>query len=299
LGAGKTSAVQHLLRAMPDPRETVVMVNEFGQLGIDGQLLERPGISLYQLINGCICCLLEHDLIATMGRILDERRPRRILLEASGVADPENLRRSLGGSALRDRARVAKVVTVLDARMWPRRAVLGKLFHSQLAQADQILLNKMDLLEPDQAGALRQAVGAAFPRAELIPTVLGEVPPDRFWAEILRGFRLVPPLAVFSGAPETAFVSCHLQSPDPVDRDGFAAFLAFPPAGLFRAKGQLLFIDGSRRLFDWVDGRLDWHEPLDSIPGTHIVLIGRSLDAESARAGLDALLLRQKRGIPA
>jgi hypothetical protein len=68
--------------------------------------------------------------------------------------------------------------------------------------------------------------------------------------------------------------------------------LAFPPAGLLRAKGQVLFSDGSRSLFDWVDGRLDWHEPLDSIPGTHIVLIGRGLDAEAARSGLDALLLR-------
>jgi G3E family GTPase len=292
LGAGKTSTIQYQLNVMPSLRETVVLVNEFGQLGIDGQILERPGLGLYQLVNGCICCLLEHDLIATMGRILDERNPQRILLEASGVADPENLRRSLGGSALRDRVSVAKVITVLDARMWKRRAVLGKLFHSQLAQADQILLNKTDLLGSGQAEKVEQAVRAAFPQAKIAMTMMGEVSPDQFWADAPG--RFVPDIspAFFCGAPETEFVSCCLQSSDFVSQDRFSTFLAAPPTGLLRAKGQLLFADGSRRFFDWVDGRLDWHDPLDSIPGTHIILIGRNLNAKKARSELDSLLIQ-------
>jgi len=292
LGAGKTSVVQHLLRSLPDMQGTVVMVNEFGQLGIDGQLLEKPGLSLYQLVNGCICCLLEHDLLATMGSVLDTQKPQRILLEASGVADAANLRRSLGGSVLQDKARIAKIVTVLDARMWERRAALGKLFHSQLAQADQILLNKVDLLTPDKTATIEKAVQTNFPQAQVIITVRGEIPSALFWAETTTSFKPAPVLAAFGQMPEPGFVSCHLQSLSPINREAFMAFWRLPPTGLLRAKGQILFADGSSRFFDWVDGQLDWHEPLDSIEGTYLVLIGSDLDADAAQKQLDSLLSR-------
>lgn len=290
LGAGKTSVVQHVLRSMPDLQGTVVMVNEFGQLGIDGQLLEKPGLSLYQLVNGCICCLLEQDLLATMGRVLETQKPRRILLEASGVADAANLRCSLGSSALRDKSHIAKVVTVLDARMWKKRAALGKLFHSQLAQADQILLNKIDLLSSDKTAVIEKEVRTNFPQAQVISTVKGEIPVALFWAESAKKITPVPPLAAFSQMAEAGFVSCHLQSAAPVNREAFMAFWRLPPTGLLRAKGQVLFTDGSRRFFDWVDGQLDWRDPLDSIEGTYVILIGSGLDADETQRRLDSLL---------
>ena len=192
LGAGKTSVVRHMLCSMPDLLGTVVMVNEFGQLGIDGQLLERPGLNLYQLVNGCICCLLEHDLLITLGRVLETQKPQRILLEASGVADAANLRRSLGDSSLQDKAQIAKIVTVLDARMWERRAALGKLFLSQLAQADQIVLNKIDLIAPDKTAVLEAALRAHFPQAQVVSTVNGEVPTAFFWREAANNFTPAP-----------------------------------------------------------------------------------------------------------
>ena len=292
LGAGKTSVVQHLLRSMPDMQGTVVIVNEFGQLGIDGQLLEKPGLSLYQLVNGCICCLLEDDLLATMGLVLETQKPQRILLEASGVADTANLRRSLCESILQDKAHIAKVVTVLDARMWERRAALGKLFHSQLAQADQILLNKIDLLTSDKTATIKKAVQTNFPQAQVITTVKGETPTALFWSEATKSFTPAPFLAAFSQILEIGFVSCHLQSTNPIDRDAFTAFWRMPPTGLLRAKGQVLFADGSRHFFDWVDGQFDWHAPLDSIEGNYLILIGNGLDADMAQKRLDSLLLR-------
>jgi G3E family GTPase len=96
LGAGKTTLLKRILSWETDLSDTVVLVNEFGDIGIDGALLKDSGSDVIELTSGCICCTLSADLHQSLTRLWERFKPRRILIEASGVADPKSDRSTYG-----------------------------------------------------------------------------------------------------------------------------------------------------------------------------------------------------------
>jgi G3E family GTPase len=100
LGAGKTTLLRNILRWPGDLSKTAILVNEFGQIGIDGELLQGFRTPVYELTNGCICCTLQGDFHSTVVEILDGFHPKRILIEATGVADPYDILSFLKASRL-------------------------------------------------------------------------------------------------------------------------------------------------------------------------------------------------------
>jgi cobalamin biosynthesis protein CobW len=193
LGAGKTTLVRHLMQN-PQGRRLAILVNEFGDLGIDGDILKGcadancPEDAIVELTNGCLCCTVADDFVPTIAALLARPQPPdHILIETSGLALPKPLLKAFEWPDLRSRITVDGVIAVADAeavadgRFAPDLAAierqrladesidhdtpLGEVFEDQVACADIVILNKADLVNPDRLAAARKAVLAEAPRS--------------------------------------------------------------------------------------------------------------------------------------
>jgi cobalamin biosynthesis protein CobW len=206
LGAGKTSLVRHLL-AQAQGRRLAVLVNEFGELGIDRELLLGCGDAdcaeddIVELANGCLCCTVADDFLPTLGRLLDRAAPPdHVLIETSGLALPKPLVQAFSWPEIRTRATVDGVLTVIDAgavaeglfaadpeAVARRRAAdpaqahddpLEEVFADQLACADLAILNKADLVDPSRIAGLRREIRVRLrPGAGLVVARGAAIPP--------------------------------------------------------------------------------------------------------------------------
>ena len=192
LGAGKTTLISHLIRNTAG-RRLAVVVNEFGTLGIDGDILQScaipdcPAENIVELANGCICCTVADDFIPTVEKLLTlDPRPDHILIETSGLALPKPLLKAFDWPAIRSRITVDGVLALADAeavaagRFAPDVAALdaqraadpgidhetplSEVFEDQLACADMVLLTKTDLAGPEGVAAARAVIASEAPR---------------------------------------------------------------------------------------------------------------------------------------
>jgi cobalamin biosynthesis protein CobW len=205
LGAGKTTLVRHLLEHAGG-RRIAVIVNEFGALGIDGEVLRACGIpgcaedDIIELANGCLCCTVAEDFVPTMQALLDRALPpEHILIETSGLALPKPLLKAFAWPAIRSRVTVDGVIAVVDgpavaagrfaddpAAVAAQRAAdaavdhdnpLAEVFEDQIFAADLVVLNKTDLLD-DAGAALVADLAARLPRAvKVVPAREGRLDP--------------------------------------------------------------------------------------------------------------------------
>jgi cobalamin biosynthesis protein CobW len=193
LGAGKTTLIRHLL-ANAGGRRLALIINEFGDVGVDGELLQGcadaacPREAIIELANGCICCTVADDFTPAVTALLErEPKPDHIVIETSGLALPKPLVKAFDWPELRTRLTVDGVVAVVDAaavaegrfaddpaRVAEQRAAdpsldhdnpLEEVYEDQLLCADLVVLNKADLVEPDRLEALRAEIAASLPRA--------------------------------------------------------------------------------------------------------------------------------------
>jgi cobalamin biosynthesis protein CobW len=241
LGAGKTSLLRHLLAAAHG-RRLALLINEFGELGIDRELLLGCGLAqcreedVVELANGCICCTVAEDFLPTMARLLERPDPPdHIVIETSGLALPKPLLQAFQWPEARARVTVDGVVAVIDgaavaegrfaadlAALARQRAAdpalehenpLEEVFGDQLAAADLVILNKADLLdEAGLAAATREVAGRLRPAVKLVPAAFGRIAPD-----VLLG------LAAAAEDDLASRPSCHDGEPAH-DHDDFESF---------------------------------------------------------------------------
>jgi len=174
LGAGKTTAVNHIL-THAEGRRVAAVVNDFGAINIDAELIAGANDGVVSLTNGCICCSLEGDLLRTLAGILRRSpRPDYILIETSGVADPADIVRNLMDPVIWKEAPLETVLCIVDSTTPPAK-LDDALLRSQLRAADVLALSKTDLIEAT-GGAIRDAVKAIRPRAVVVDAPYGRVP---------------------------------------------------------------------------------------------------------------------------
>ena len=175
LGAGKTTLVNHLLRTGTG-RRTTVLVNDFGSIAIDQDLIVAADASTVTLANGCVCCGMAGTLMDTMLAIRDQPDPPdHLVIEASGVADPG----PISHHALTPGFTLDGIVVVADAETVRRRAadrVVGRTVQRQLRAAELLVLNKLDLVSAESAAALKAWARTMAPDAVLIDAVEAKVP---------------------------------------------------------------------------------------------------------------------------
>jgi G3E family GTPase len=175
LGAGKTTAVNHIL-ANADGRRIAAVVNDFGAINIDAELIAGASDGIVSLTNGCICCSLGGDLLRTLAGILRRSpRPDHIVIETSGVADPADIVRNLMDPVIWKEAPLETVLCVVDATT-PLSKLEDALLRSQIRAADVLALSKTDLVDASQRERLGHAVKAVRPTAVLIDAPHGRVP---------------------------------------------------------------------------------------------------------------------------
>lgn len=301
LGAGKTTLLKRILAWESDLSDTVVLVNEFGDVGIDGDLLKKSGSDVVELASGCICCTLSADLKQSLTRILEQCKPRRIFIEASGVADPIAILTVLKESPLAETMMLEKIVTVLDADLWEGREYFGRLFYNQLKTAHLILLNKVDQVDEAIIPFYLREIHEVIPDCQVVPTIRCGIDPATLWTPATPNAVMLKPMHFFRQVsidghgeyPEPVhdehrdpaemavaknFVTFSFEDPRTMDKSRFQRFIEALPWEVFRMKGPVRFADRTE-IVNFVGGKGEWSE-WDGDPETRLAFIGWNVKPE-------------------
>ena len=176
LGAGKTTLLNHIL-SNQDGLKTAVLVNEFGEIGIDNDLVVSTSADMVELSNGCICCTINGELLEAVDRILKRPEPLDYLVvETTGLADPLPVAMTFLGSELRDQTRLDSIITLVDAENCNARVFESEVGRSQIIYGDILLLNKTDLVSTERVKELEESLRSIKKDARILHSVKGDVP---------------------------------------------------------------------------------------------------------------------------
>jgi G3E family GTPase len=171
LGAGKTTLLNYILKEQSDYRFGVI-INEVGEIGIDGKLVETQPEDVVEMSNGCICCTVRKDLVKGIQKLLKKQHLDYVLIETTGIADPGPVAQTfLNIPQLQQFARLDSIITVVDAEHLENQLREADVAREQIALADFILLNKVDLITPENLARAEQSILALNPHARIFRTV--------------------------------------------------------------------------------------------------------------------------------
>jgi len=271
LGAGKTTLVNHLLRHAGG-RRIAVMVNDFGELTIDADLIEGAEGSVLALAGGCVCCSFGSDLLGALQDVLQRQpQPDLILIETSGVALPAAVARS---ARLLPGLRIEGIVLMLDAETVRQRSAdpyVGDLVSQQLLDADLLILNKTELCSSTELTELNDWLATmSTPGTPVVPASQARVPPELvlgFQAGLSTGLDAATgdalarwaaqPIAQPLAPASDRFVNELIDLSAPLDLQVLLQGLSDPSAGIVRAKGWLTDLTGQRHLLQQVGRRIE------------------------------------------
>jgi G3E family GTPase len=310
LGAGKTTVLNRIL-SDPGGRRYGVIVNEFGEIGIDGELVVGTDDDVVELSNGCLCCSVRGDLIGALDTLL--RRSDEldaILIETTGLADPAPIAATFFlDDDLSDRIKLDAVVAVADAVHLHAMLEQDQMATSQIAFSDIVLLNKTDLASEAATQQAEATIRAINPNAVLHRTARGRIDAglllDRRCFDmrsLARGFLCEDTSRVNH---QGNIVSVSIRTDRLVDADRFmewtAALLRSSGRSILRSKGILAFAGEHRRFVfqgvqTMIDGDVQAPWRADEARESKLVFIGRDLDAKALRAGFAECLMPPESG---
>ncbi|MEG4867001.1 MULTISPECIES: CobW family GTP-binding protein [unclassified Microcoleus] len=176
LGSGKTTLLNHILTNQQGLK-TAVLVNEFGEIGIDNELIVTTDDNMVELNNGCICCTINEDLVNAVYKVLERQENLDYLVvETTGLADPLPVALTFLSTELRDLTRLDSIVTVVDAANYSLDLFNSEAAYSQIAYGDIIILNKTDLVEEADLDLLEVKIRDVKEGARILRTVNSQVP---------------------------------------------------------------------------------------------------------------------------
>ena len=176
LGAGKTTLLNHILSNQQGVK-TAVLVNEFGEIGIDNDLVVSAGEEMVELSNGCICCSINGELMDAVDRILERPDPLDyIVVETTGLADPLPVAMTFLGSELRDQTRLDSIITLIDAENFEDSLLASEIGRAQVIYGDILLLNKCDLVSEERLAGIESQLREVKNDARILRSVKGDVP---------------------------------------------------------------------------------------------------------------------------
>lgn len=305
LGAGKTTLLNRIL-THEHRKKVAVIVNEFGEVGIDNQLVIDADEEIFEMNNGCICCTVRGDLIRIIGNLMKRRdRFDHLVIETTGLADPAPVIQTFFvDEDLRDQMLLDAVVTVVDTKhIWQHWDADEA--QEQIAFADVILLNKTDLVEPQQLEELETRIRDMNRVAKIYRTQQSGVSMDALLGvkafDLDRALQIDPQfLAEDAHEHDESVYSIAIVEPGEVDREKLYAWmtrlLQTQGPDIFRMKGILnLAGEDNRFVFQGVhmifDGRSDRPWKADETPKNELVFIGRNLDQAKLKEDFRACLV--------
>ena len=303
LGSGKTTLLNQILQNDYD-QKVAVLVNEFGDINIDSQLLVSYEDEMVELSNGCICCTINEGLVEAVERILARKeKVERIIIETTGVADPLPIILTFVGSDFREFTRLDSVITLIDAETFTPEHFDSEVAYKQIAYGDILLLNKTDLGNKEKLATLETFIASIKQNPRIIHTQYAQVPlplildvsltaADNYIKE--KDNKHDHHHHHHSHHLEAdGFVSMSFESDRPFDVYKFQKFLnGGLPLEVFRAKGIVWFAGSElRHIFQLCGQRNDIKsEPWINPPANQLVFIGRHLDTDKLRQQLNDCL---------
>jgi cobalamin biosynthesis protein CobW len=288
LGSGKTTLLTHVMRHGLGKKRVAIIMNEIGDVGIDGTVITGlEGVeSMVEFNNGCVCCTVDDYRFAiAVQQITEEVRPDLLIIETTGLADP---------NPIVDRLRTASValdavITLVDAATFLALSAEHEVLAEQVRGADFLVLNKIDLVSAGERQKVETRLRQLNRRALLLEATYGRVQTDLLFGTDVSAYRTRSQQA---GRGELLQTASHAHGREdiqafsyetraPVDLYAFTDFLAQLPANIYRAKGLLQLTRGAfPHVFNFTCGRFDFH-PLSPDLGrrfpTQAVFIGRDL----------------------
>ena len=277
LGSGKTTLLRHILATQPE--KIAIVMNEFGEISIDTKVIEGRNVRIAELGGGCVCCSLLGEFEAAINEIIEKIAPERIVVETTGLAEPEALVFNIQDAL--PQCRLDGVVSVIDADMLVRFPELGHTTRLQIEGADILLFNKIDLIEVGQIERLERKLREINSTAAIVRSERCRIDPELLFG-IGRKRKIAPaepklPIPAATHQHQHVFESFAFTSGKIFSRDCFDDFANGLPTSVVRAKGFIRFADGAQ-LFNFVAGRWEL-EPFES-EKTELVFIGRRIAAE-------------------
>ena len=324
LGSGKTTLLNHILSNNKDLK-VAVLVNEFGDINIDSQLLVTMDEDMVELSNGCICCTINDDLVDAVYRIMErDDRVDYMVIETTGVADPLPIILTFLGTELRDLTRLDSIIAMVDAETFTQDHFESEAAFKQITYADVTLVNKVDLASSDQVKTLEEYLNSVKEGARILRSQQGQVPlqlildvgynnPEAYAELVQEEIEQTAHEHHHHGhehhhhghehrehhhhhsahLDNDGFVSIAFESDRPFHVKKFEHFLQNNlPQTVFRAKGILWFEESDlRNIFQLsgprfsIDGE-EWRTP----PRNQLVFIGRHLNGDDIQQQLTACL---------
>jgi len=273
LGSGKTTFIGNYARGATE--KTVVLVNDFGKAGIDGEIFSAGGIESVELPSGCVCCTLKFDLITTIQRIMKQFSPEHLLIEPSGVASPSGVLEALESAGV-GKATVIGIVDVTEFVELYGSGMYGSFFQDQIVNSDMVLVNKIDLANEHLIIETEKMISSINPRAILFRTVNAHVDALPFIAPNVRHmqpstshFHFETLSVLISGKPAIGVVTSVF---DDLATGKYGAVV--------RAKALVNTKEGPYR-FDCTYGKVDVARFDKNINEGRLVVIGKGLDENS------------------
>jgi G3E family GTPase len=301
LGAGKTTLLNRILTE-PHGKRYAVIVNEFGEIGIDNDLVVGADEEVFEMNNGCICCTVRGDLIRIMDGLMKRKgKFDAIIVETTGLADPAPVAQTFFvDQDVSDAAKLDAVVTVADAKWLTDRLKDAPEAKNQIAFADVIILNKIDLVSPDELAAVEARIRAINPYARIHRAKNCQVPIaevlNRNAFDLDRIIELAPDFLEegHHHHHDEDMQSVSVRHPGAVDPDKFMPWISDltqrEGPNILRCKGIVAFPGEPKRfVFQGVhmilDGDLQGTWKDGETRQSRVVFIGRKLDEDAIRAG--------------
>ncbi|MDJ0734521.1 MAG: GTP-binding protein [Nostocaceae cyanobacterium] len=301
LGSGKTTLLNHILTNCQDLK-VAVLVNEFGDINIDSQILVAIDHHMVQLSNGCICCTINGSLIDAVNKVLEQKDIDYIVVETTGIAEPVPLMMTFLSTSLGDVTRLDSILAVVDIENFSPTNFKSKTILNQIIYSDIILLNKIDLVPHNQIQETSEYISSLKRGARILYSKYGRVPLDLILnlgkgnCTNLNFISLQNHLVYQSDINhieqgDVMYVS--FQSDRPFILEKFNQFLDDKlPSTVFRGKG-ILWYQGSqmRHIFQLCGKRYNfqinkWNIP----PYNQLVFIGKNLDNQMIKMELHKCL---------
>jgi G3E family GTPase len=330
LGSGKTTLLNHILNNRQDLK-VAVLVNEFGDINIDGQLLVAMDEDMMELSNGCICCTINDGLVDAVYNIMERAdRIDHLVIETTGIADPLPIILTFVQTELRNLTRLDAVITVIDAETFTPQHFDSEAALNQIVYGDMMILNKTDLADSDQIQSLEVYLNTVKPGVKVLHSQYSKIPLPLFLDIDINTMAISPAIEQSPLAPalhdhhnddhhhgaehahhshghshnhhhhhsdhldNDGFMSLSFESDRPFDVQKLETFLhqQMPPE-VFRGKGILWFHESDQRhIFQLSGSRFNLQsEAWRTVPRNQLVLIGRNLNADHLRQQLDACLI--------
>jgi G3E family GTPase len=257
LGSGKTTFLNRVIKTFPEDQKLMILMNEFGEIGLDGSLIEGDDLDILEISKGSIFCVcVKTDFIRALNEIAQDLKPDVLIVESTGVANPSDLKKDLKLSIFKNRFQMKDQICLIDAAYFEDAYETFVSVEKQIASSTLFVINKVDLVPEKTVSAIKAIVGTHHPSPQFYETTYADIPMDRFYIKEPSGALEADTNENLSSRELDDAIEKLLENPDanatPPDRllsavyswkggdiDAFKSMVPLFPEKLIRAKGIL------------------------------------------------------------